>query len=255
MKKKDVVSGSEYPTNSGDTVIILRYLGCEDVIVTFKDANTPQNFEMKVTMQAIRKGQVRNPYRKTKIVRGGKLVCGVGINDADYLTQSPVNGVRVTCPFYSVWTLMIERCYSKEQEKRYPTYVGCSVIADWLYFMTFREWMMQKDWSGKYLDKDTIVKGNKEYGPDTCAFVSKRVNNFVLDNAKTRGLYPLGVYWNKNAGKFMAQCGDKYLGLFDTQEEASVSYKEAKREQAVELANEQTDNRVKSALLCFVEID
>lgn len=69
MKKKDVVSGSEYPTNSGDTVIILRYLGCEDVIVTFKDANTPQNFEMKVTMQAIRKGQVRNPYRKTKIVR------------------------------------------------------------------------------------------------------------------------------------------------------------------------------------------
>ncbi len=33
-----------------------------------------------------------------------KLVSGVGINDAWYLTSDNTNGKAIRCPYYSVWT-------------------------------------------------------------------------------------------------------------------------------------------------------
>ena len=65
-----------------------------------------------------------------------KLVCGVGINDADYATQKvetiEVDGVRKrktvwVCPFYRVWVNMINRCYFAKLQEKMPTYKGCSV--------------------------------------------------------------------------------------------------------------------------------
>ena len=43
------------------------------------------------------------------------------------------------------------------------------------------------------LDKDILIKGNKEYNPNTCCFVDIRLNSlFTKDNAM-RGKYPIGV--------------------------------------------------------------
>lgn len=57
-----------------------------------------------------------------------KLVYGVGINDSDTLTI--VNGKIVTS--YTRWKEMLRRCYDAKLQVRFPSYVGCSVHADWL---------------------------------------------------------------------------------------------------------------------------
>ena len=58
-----------------------------------------------------------------------KLVCGVGVNNADYVVQineswyedgkQRQRGVWV-CPFYSKWRSMLIRCYSSRNMKLTP---------------------------------------------------------------------------------------------------------------------------------------
>lgn len=184
-----------------------------------------------------------------------KLVCGVGINDADYAVRpvTSVNGPRLDCPYYRTWKSMITRCYSKEYHKKFPTYIGCEVVEEWHRFMTFRGWMMQQNWNGKQLDKDILFKGNKVYGPDTSVFVSREVNMFLLDSAKSRGVYPLGVYCSV-PGKFVALIheagkGQYRIGTYSTSEEAHQAWKSAKHILAAKLAEKQDDPRVAQALL------
>ena len=110
------------------------------------------------------------------------LVCGVGINDADYVvkkfeTIGYVDGKRKrklvwTCPYHRAWESMLKRCYSAKYQERQPTYKGCTVSDDWLTFSNFRAWMIAQDWEGKHLDKDLLFEGNKIYSTETCVFVA-----------------------------------------------------------------------------------
>lgn len=186
------------------------------------------------------------------------LVLGVGINDAEYTTQIKRTISRKgekqrqkivwVCPFYRKWFDMLNRCYSN----KYPTYEGCYVCDEWLRFTTFKSWMEQQDYESKHLDKDILVKGNKVYSPETCVFVSLDLNNFVLESTKTIGDCLLGVTLDA-CGKFRAQCnrsttGKRYLGLYDTQEQAHDAWRKQKHDIACKLADEQTDLRVAEAL-------
>ena len=127
----------------------------------------------------------------------GKLVYGVGVNDADYVvsineTVGYVDGKRKEklvwiCPFYRTWKGMLGRGYSEKLKLKYPSYKDVTVCEEWHLFSTFRAWMDQQDWEGLQLDKDLLVKGNKIYSPETCLFVSGQVNNFVLERGASRG--------------------------------------------------------------------
>ena len=94
------------------------------------------------------------------------------------------------------------------------------------------------------LDKDTLVKGNKIYSPETCIFVPQRINYLFLNSGGSRGLLPLGVY---TVGKKYASRTSKngkrsvYLGSFDTPEEAFLAYKTAKEAYIKEVADEYKD--------------
>jgi hypothetical protein len=182
-----------------------------------------------------------------------KLICGVGINDADYQVQPLVNGKQIKCPIYSTWRSMLERCYSSKFHKIRQTYIGCTVCSDWLTFSKFREWMIQQDFKDKHLDKDIIVYGNKIYSPSTCIFVTPRVNVLLADCGKARGQYAIGVYFNKQHKKFMSRCrngiNSTYIGLFDTEQEAHQAYLKYKKQVITEVALEQDDIRLKDALL------
>lgn len=201
-----------------------------------------------------------------------KLVMGKGVNDANYaITRSErVNGKwkRVwKCPYYRGWHGMLTRCYSKTYLKNQPSYEGSSVCAEWLTFSNFRRWMGQQQWirftekgdiEKLHLDKD-FLSGNKRgklYSPETCAFISHSLNNFLIDSEKSRGKHLLGVSFFK--GKYKAQVRNpitkkqEYLGLFHDVEVAQAFYIARKREIAVLLAEEQTDSRIAKALL---EID
>jgi len=156
-----------------------------------------------------------------------RLICGVGLNDADYIVQPVVDGKRLCCPFYLTWKSMVSRCYSEKIQKSRPSYTGCSVCEEWLVFSNFKSWMIKRNWKGKELDKDLVVKGNKIYSADTCVFISSLVNSLLHENKNTRGAFKLGVSLHKS-GRFQASVGrlgkQVYLGLFDTESEAYSKY-------------------------------
>ena len=194
-----------------------------------------------------------------------KLVYGIGVNDADYVTQRTetigyLNGKQKkklvwVCPYYRVWNSMLQRCYSPKFQERKPTYKGCSVSEEWLRFSNFKRWMESQDWEGLQLDKDLLFSGNKVYSGETCVFVSGMVNNFTIDSGAARGEWLIGVSWNKGECKFRSQCRNpltkkqEHLGYFTCEEEAHQTWLKRKLELAHLLSAEQTDDRVAKALI------
>lgn len=182
-----------------------------------------------------------------------KLVYGVGVNDADYVTQIKetigyVDGKRKrkliwTCPFYSTWTQMLARGYSSKFKEKRPTYKDCFVNEEWHRFSNFKDWMENQKWENNQLDKDIIFEGNKEYSKDKCIFVPSYINSFLTDRGNDRGEWPLGVDWNKSTGKFRARCnngkgGNIHLGYFTEPQDAHLAWKSRKYSLALQYADE-----------------
>lgn len=185
------------------------------------------------------------------------LVCGVGINDADYAVHhyETVNGKRKltwVCPYYRAWANMLARCYNAGSVRARPSYKGCEVWAGWRRFSVFKSWMETQDWKGKDLDKDILHPGNKVYSPDTCIFVTHALNKFVTDRSRNSGVHPIGVYLA--GGRFRSYCGNpftgkvEHLGYFNNPEDAHEAWRQRKHELACRYAEEQADERVAKAL-------
>jgi hypothetical protein len=158
------------------------------------------------------------------------LVFGVGVNDSSYITgYKSKSGKWYQCPFYRRWKGMLERSCSEKYKENNPSYENCSVCSEWLIFSNFRAWMVIQSWEGKDLDKDILGGGRKEYSPEFCIFIPQALNKLLTDHARFRGVYPQGVYFDKQAGKFKAQCNVngklKNLGRFLTVSEAEATYK------------------------------
>ena len=194
-----------------------------------------------------------------------KLVYGVGINDADYIVQlretiescsgKPRRKLIWSCPFYSRWVNMLQRCYSEKYQQLHPSYVDCVVVEEWKTFSNFKAWMETQDWKGKHLDKDLLFNKNKVYGPDTCLFVREVVNKFLNERDASRGEFPIGVNWDNNLNKFRSTCRNpftgkkEHLGLFSTAIQAHHAWRERKQQLAKLLAAIQTDPRIAKALV------
>ena len=173
-----------------------------------------------------------------------KLAYGIGINNADYITQPTANGKFPRCPYYEKWIDMIKRCYSDKFQEKNKSYIGCTTSISWHNFMEFRVWMDNQDWEGMELDKDIKIKGNKLYSPDTCLFVPKRLNSLLNTQSVQRGKYPTGVCSKKGTNKLRAYIQDKgkqtYLGLFSTVDLANSAYKKARKEKIQQLIDDNT---------------
>jgi hypothetical protein len=186
-----------------------------------------------------------------------KLVYGWGINDSPP-SYTKVDGKKIKCPYYSDWHHVLERSLSEKFKIRQPTYVGCTVDYRWQRLSDFKRWVdsqPNRDWHTCHLDKDILVEGNKHYGPDTCCYVSFELNMFLTDRGALRGQYPVGVYFEKDSGKFKAQICNPFtgkkvnLGRFLTPEEAHLAWKERKCEYAATYAESMEDVRLKQSLL------
>ena len=160
-----------------------------------------------------------------------KLIFGVGVNSRGKY-KSRIDG-KVT-KAHTAWHNMLRRAYCPKAHAKWPTYVGCSVVEEWLEYQNFAEWFENHEYSncGYQLDKDLLIPGNKVYAPDRCAFVPRQLNTLLSDHGNARGQYAQGVCFHKRIGKFVASVGvnDKYkhLGCFETELEAYNAYKEAK---------------------------
>ncbi len=173
----------------------------------------------------------------------------------------PVNGKRKQkrvwrCPYYTKWMSMLKRCYSENSLTTNPTYKGCSVCDEWLTFSNFKSWMETQDWEGKALDKDLLVYQNKVYSPETCCFISSKLNTFLVKSDKIRGDYPLGVSLHSdnrcNSQALVAFIKDgrasKYLGRFKDAMEAHRAWQLAKITYGEILISNQKDPVIISGL-------
>lgn len=188
-----------------------------------------------------------------------RLVHGVGINDAEYKTHicKTVDGVTRAiwrCPFYKVWSGMLERAYSEKCHDKHPTYRDVTVNEPWHTFSVFRLWMENQTWMGNEIDKDILFPGNREYSEDKCVFVPASLNSFLADSRSNRGKYPLGVTWDSSSNKFKSTCRNPFiqkvenLGRFDDPNEAHNAWRKRKHELACRYADMQTDERIALAL-------
>lgn len=163
-----------------------------------------------------------------------KPLYGVGVNDADYATQPMVNGVNLCDPAYRSWSGMLKRAYNRKYQVTYPTYSDVTVCKQWHSFSTFRAWWLTSYREGFSLDKDLLVVGNREYGPDACIYIPGWLNSFTIDSGASRGELPIGVCLCKKTGRYRSNCrnpitGNQHmLGRFTTPEEAHSAWLEYK---------------------------
>ena len=159
-----------------------------------------------------------------------KLKYGVGINDAKNKVTLVVDGVKRICPAYVCWSDMLKRCYSKKFLASRPTYKGTSVCAEWRRFTSFRSWWLEHSIDGYHLDKDIVNLGNKVYSPEFCIFVPNRFNSLIVFSDAARGNCKLGVFFDKDYGKYRARCKSQIsgvvedLGAFDNEDDAHSAW-------------------------------
>ena len=192
-----------------------------------------------------------------------KPVHGWGINDVEYaVTKSAIiNGKKKTiwiCPYYRDWKGLLDRVFYEKQLQKRPRYRECSVCSDWKYFSNFIKWVdsqPNRDWQNCSPDKDLLLDCNKEYNVETVVYISTKVNNFLLDNNKSRGDLMIGVTpSNTNKNPYKSRCKNPFtkkrenLGNFTTELEAHKAWQAKKHEYACQLADLQDDPRVADAL-------
>lgn len=161
----------------------------------------------------------------------GRLLKGIGICDIP-----AVDGRGKHTKSYSVWASFIGRCTGSHNNKqvltRSPTYDGVLLDPRWVKYSGYKKFHDAKYVEGYALDKDLRVFGNKTYGPDTCAFVPRYINNLLIDRRNHRGKYPLGVTYIKRQNSFAVQMSkygnSKVTKYFKDPETASRFYLRAK---------------------------
>lgn len=166
---------------------------------------------------------------------------------------------------YKLWLGILGRCYKSKEEipcYSHKSYKNTRCCEDWLYYSKFKAWVEQQDWEGKQLDKDLLGDyHNKIYSPETCCFISNKLNTF-LTNKKWGEELPTGVsisnkernlLKNKPA-RYVACIGDMSgkvlkLGLFDTPEEAHKRWQIEKLKYLNMFIDSEQDTRVKNGLI------
>ena len=114
---------------------------------------------------------------------------------------------------------------------RSPAYIGCEVCKEWHKLSAFKKWFDENYIEGYELDKDILIEGNKLYSPATCCFVPKEINR-LFENKRKFLRYnndlPIGVQYDKFRDKYLVSISiakkKKYIGRFDTIEEAYIKY-------------------------------
>jgi len=218
----------------GSKMTIKTYNNYHDIDVEFENG-----YIKKSTYHWFKMGNIDSPYDKS--------VYNIGyLGEGMYNTTICHKNTRE----YECWKNMIQRCYSKAYKNKCITYENAECCDEWLNFQNFSQWYNENfyeiDNEKMNLDKDILIKGNKIYSPDTCVFVSKRINMLFVKNDSNRGKYPIGVYYDIKRELFIAKCKvclnnkytTKYLGGFYKCKDAYNKYKQFKEKYIKQVAEE-----------------
>lgn len=242
-KRRNELIGKEFVNRRGHKCFIVEYYGANKILVAFYRTMTFDYFT----------------YRNLKI--GGFVDCyepnvvGVGyLGEKQSMKSTPSERKA-----YEAWSHILNRCYNERVQEKYPRYKGCTVSEEWHSLKNFKEWyikqpqlLYKEDSTGNRwsIDKDILVRGNKVYSPDTCCVVPNEINTLIVKpNYRAEHAHlPEGVGLikpktkNSKIGYTARLCRgggetDRYLGYYDTPEEAFLVYKKAKEERIKEVAN------------------
>ena len=232
MQKKHKINETLF-NNYGSEMELVEYRNNRDVDVFFPEYKwTATNVQYKQFEQ----GTLKCPYERR--------MRSVGyMGEGSYRTRGEDG--RLT-KAYVAWKGMMERCYSEEYLAQHPTYRGCTVCEEWQNFQTFSEWHEENyyeiEGQTMNLDKDILVRGNKEYGPDTCVYVPQEINLIFTKSNATRGEYPVGVHYDTRKRKYVAQCNTykkrKHIGYYNSVQDAFLAYKDFKEAYIKRVAND-----------------
>ena len=229
--------GETVMQNCGEICFIVEYVDSKNITVQFKTTGEL----VKTTYNAFVKGLVKSHFTPS--------VFGIGVTGL----ESTRDEDGEVLDSYKCWKSMLCRCYSAKYQAKYPTYRGCSVCDDWIYYPNFKNWYNENyyeiDNKTSQLDKDVLIKGNKIYSPETCVFVPQFINKLFIKRQKSRGDLPIGVCYDKTNKKYRASLSVfkdgkktmKTLGRFDTADEAFKVYKNTKEEYIKEIADNYKD--------------
>lgn len=223
--------GEVHMTNQGYPAKIIKYFSAINCTIEFDKDQIVEN----VIYGSLIRGSVDNPYHKS--------VYGVG-----YVGVGKYNSTD-TPLIYNRWSGIILRCYNEKHREANITYKDVTVCKEWKCLQNFGAWFEDnwKPWMDRFwdTDKDILIKGNKIYSVETCCFVPQEINALFVKSNKTRGKYPIGVSFDKQKKKFLAQLRrdnlSPFLGYHDTPEEAFYAYKEAKEEHIKRVADKWKD--------------
>ena len=254
LANKAKYEGLKVETKTG-VFEIVEYTNNETVRIRF--INT--GYERSVSLKNITTGKVRDCTAPT--------VYGIGI-----LGETVLKTTGKEAKEYILWKNMLERCYCQKAKDNLPSYTFATTSETFKHFEKFISWCKKQigyncvDDKGRLfqLDKDILLKNNKNYSEETCVFVPQEINLLFIYRRNNRGNYPVGVKFNKSKAKYEAcvnvgsnkpRCS---LGYFETVEEAFLAYKKAKEAHIKEVADkwkDQIDPRVYEALVQYkVEI-
>lgn len=197
-----------------------------------------------------RGGSVRNPYFP--------VTFGVGFQGVGTYKQ---HGVQA----FNYWSKMLQRAYCPKYKEDHPTYEEATVCDEWHNYQNFADWAVKQigyNEKGFNLDKDRLVKGNKEYSPETCLFLPQELNKIIHGNYGERDS-PVGVstrddlngQWMARLSKHGSKQGEMYLGLFPDEESAFAAYKVEKEKyikERTEFWKDRIDPRAYDALMSYV---
>ena len=221
--KNKAMEGEIFNSNLYGPFKITEYVGNSEVHIEFCNTGTSN----VVSMVRIRAGMVRDWMEP--------ITFGVGYIGAKEIGSKGSEDYAI----YHKWYTMLQRCYWGEK----PSYEDVTVVAEWFNFQNFLKWAKENWFKKEYhLDKDLLATGNREYGPQTCCFLPRKMNQFLVRGKPSRGEHMIGVSFDKQNNKFKAAYNydgkRTHIGNFTTEIEAFLAYKAHKEIRAKELAVE-----------------
>lgn len=231
--------GEEKLNNQGCLMKIIKYNGCDDIVVEFQDEYKGR---VHTTYNHFLSNGVKNPYSPS--------IFNVGIVGNKYLKYKDYKPTKE----YVAWSDILKRCFSENFKRKNPTYNDVICCEEWLLYENFYEWLHSQENFNKWynsnkwcVDKDILVKNNKIYSPETCVLVSNNVNCLIVKCNAVRGNLPIGVIYNNVNKKYIARVSkyrdDKeireHIGCYNTPEEAFQAYKKAKEFYVKQVAKEE----------------
>lgn len=234
--------GDVWPTKSGVNVeIIETFKGSQRVVIKWLDE---YEHTAEIYQCALPRSSLKNPYERT--------IVGVGFLGTSHaaLNFSEFNREK------TVWRGLFKRAYDNKTLLTRPGYTGTTVNPKWHDLGGFVEWTQEAvGWRNEswHVDKDLILRGNKEYGPETCCMLPPIINSALWEREHS---LPPGVTKLSDGyyrGGFYAE-GKVEQKRFKTPQEAFEFYKPLKEARLKQLANEyksQIDPRAYDALMSW----